>query len=220
MSKIGYDPGLIVKYVDDILMIIPKEEFQNTLTIFNSINKSLQFTSEIENNSRIPYLDIMIIHNNNNLSTEFYQKPTNLGRILNYRSNHPKHQKENTAYGLIYRILTLTSKEYWRKKNIDRARSLLLKNNYPNNLIITQIQKYMHSRNIQKTPDERPTSKYIGCNYNKVFSEKMQKLVSKYDNSMKLAYKSKKHLKSIQNSIKDKIKPTQRKKRNLPNRLP
>lgn len=210
MSELGYDPVLIVKYVDDILMIIPKEEFQNTFTIFNSINKAIQFTYEIEENHRIPYLDIMIIRNNNTLSTEFYQKPTNQGRILNYRSNHPTHQKENTAYGLIHRILTLTSKQYW-KTNIERAKSLLLKNNYPPKLISTQIKKYMRSRNKPKTSDERPTSKYIGCNYNNFFSEKMQKLVSKYDNKMKLAYKSKKHLKSIQNNVKDKIKTTHRK---------
>lgn len=39
VKELGYTPVLLVKYVDDILLIGPKEEMENTLNIFNSIDQ-------------------------------------------------------------------------------------------------------------------------------------------------------------------------------------
>lgn len=48
VHELGYDPILLKKYVDDILLFCPKEELENTLTVFNSVNQSVQFTMEVE----------------------------------------------------------------------------------------------------------------------------------------------------------------------------
>lgn len=148
VHELGYDPILLVKYVDDILIIAPKDEIENTLTVFNNINESIKFTIEYEDENSINYLDMKIIRSNNHkIKTDFYQKPTSKGRILNWKSNHPYFQKENTAMGLISRALKLSSECFW-KTNIDIVKRLLTKNNYPNNLIESLVKKVINQQKL------------------------------------------------------------------------
>lgn len=211
--KLNFEPKLLVKYVDDILMIIPKEQFEKTYNTFNSINNNIQFTHEIEQDNRIPYLDVMLIRNNHKIQTQFYQKPTNLGRLLNFLSSHPKHQKLNTAQNLVHRIFNLTSNEYW-PDSIKTAQLLLSKNNYPSYIINSIIDKkinHLASVNINNQQINNPQPpKYISTNYNYKFSENIQRLVTKYDPQIKLSQKTTQNIKSIQTSLKDKIPPQEK----------
>lgn len=58
--KSGFDPTLIVKYVDDILAILPKEEMENFFTILNEEHEEVQFTCEVEVSHKLPYLDMLL----------------------------------------------------------------------------------------------------------------------------------------------------------------
>lgn len=53
LIELSYDPKLIVKYVDDILLIAPQDELEETLRVFNSINTSISFTIEYETENSI-----------------------------------------------------------------------------------------------------------------------------------------------------------------------
>lgn len=56
VEKSGFDPTLLVKYVDDTLAFIPKDELENFLTILNGVNKSIRFTVKMEENNGIGYV--------------------------------------------------------------------------------------------------------------------------------------------------------------------
>ncbi|CAD6241747.1 GSCOCG00012628001-RA-CDS [Cotesia congregata] len=43
-----------------------------------------------------------------NLLTNWYQKPTSSGRLLNFYSHHPTAQKQSVALGLLYRAIKLS----------------------------------------------------------------------------------------------------------------
>ncbi|XP_062714231.1 uncharacterized protein LOC134291004 [Aedes albopictus] len=59
------------KYVDDFFIVLPRDKVQATLEAFNNYNERLQFTVEEENNGRLPFLDILVIRNDDQtLSTE------------------------------------------------------------------------------------------------------------------------------------------------------
>ena len=60
IEKAGFEPTLLVKYVDDNLAFIPREEMENFYNILNGEDKSIQFTYELEDNNQIPYLDMMV----------------------------------------------------------------------------------------------------------------------------------------------------------------
>lgn len=51
------------------------------------MNKNFKFTYETEINNQIPYLDILILKNEEgNLKFKIYRKPSDNGDLLNYNS--------------------------------------------------------------------------------------------------------------------------------------
>ena len=54
--------NLWIRYVDDVLAIIPTEHNGTLLTHLNSLNEYIQFTYEKETHSSLPYLDLLINH--------------------------------------------------------------------------------------------------------------------------------------------------------------
>ncbi|KAI4484546.1 hypothetical protein M0804_007112 [Polistes exclamans] len=107
-----YVPFLKV-YVDDIVTAIQKDGIALTIKTFNSVNKKIQLTIKVENNKTLPFLDLSIIRKEDgSILTDWYVKPTCSGRCLNYKSNHPISQKIGVVKGLLFRALTLSSKEF------------------------------------------------------------------------------------------------------------
>ena len=61
ISKMGFMMKLIVKYVDDLLFIIPIDKIQQVLDILNSYHPNIKFTYEVMTNNKLPYLDTELI---------------------------------------------------------------------------------------------------------------------------------------------------------------
>jgi hypothetical protein len=68
-------------YVDDTFVAWPHapELLQNILSHHNSLRPSIQFTMEIESDSAIPFLYILVIRKETTLGTKVYRKPTHTG---------------------------------------------------------------------------------------------------------------------------------------------
>jgi hypothetical protein len=133
-------------FVDDILTAIPEAITDETLEIFNAINGKIQFTIELEHNRQIPFLDLKLTHEEDGcISTEFYQKPSASGRILNFLSNHSAALKTNTAIGLIKRIYTFSSGKPEAQKR-ETAFNILHNNKFPKSLIHKLICEYKNKR--------------------------------------------------------------------------
>ena len=47
------------RYVDDTITFVKTDEIKNVLSSFNSYYSNIQFTMEIEQNSQIPFLDVL-----------------------------------------------------------------------------------------------------------------------------------------------------------------
>lgn len=116
--EIDFDIKVLQKYVDDMFIVAPSD-----------------FTCGKERDNTLPFLDMLIRrHANGTITTEWYQKPTASGRICNYKSFHPLKTKISTACGLIDRVVRLTSDA--TMQNIKHTvTNILLKNDYPKNLI-------------------------------------------------------------------------------------
>lgn len=206
ISECGYDPLLCVKYVDDILIMMPKEEVENTFNILNSVHPAIKFTYELEENDSIPYLDLKIIRNHDGtISTDFYRKPTSSGRLLNYKSSHPMIQKTSMAYGFISRVLTLSSTKY-HERNIKDIYTMLGKNGYNNKLINKLLRKFLTTRKLGAQKKSDTTSqKYVGIGYVHHMSENLNRLYTKYDKKLKIGYKPLKKLGNITRNSGNKI---------------
>ncbi|KAI4476544.1 hypothetical protein M0804_013523 [Polistes exclamans] len=101
-------------YMDDIVTATPKDEIKLTIKTLNSVNKKIQFPIKVENNKTLSFPDFSIIRKEDGfILTDRYVKPTSSGRCLNYKSNHPISQKIGFGKGLLFRALTLSSKEFY-----------------------------------------------------------------------------------------------------------
>lgn len=146
LSLLNFEVPVFYRYVDDIFMIVPKTEIHTVLGVFNGYHPHLKFTHEIEKQSSIPFLDIIIIRENNVLTTNWYRKPTFSGRYMNFFSNHPLNYKKIT--NLVDRAILLSD-------NSTRIISILLKKFFeiivtPHQLLTNKLEKDSKIYNIDK----------------------------------------------------------------------
>ena len=86
---------LFLRYFDDIVRTV-KGDPEKVLLAANLLQPNLQFTIETTNtNGNLAFLDLQIsIDKSRKISCGWYQKPTDTGTILNFRSCAPFSTRE------------------------------------------------------------------------------------------------------------------------------
>ena len=77
-------------YVDNTFTAVHRDEIDDFHNHLNEQNDDIQFTKEIEENGKLPFLD------NNELQTTVYRKPTPTNRLLDESSYNPTSHKATT----------------------------------------------------------------------------------------------------------------------------
>ena len=105
------------RYVDDCFAIIPTSAVKQMLPYINSFNRNLQFTSEMEENGTLCYLDVKIIRQETGtFKFTVFRKASNTGRLLDYESYSSDIHKRNVVKSLVQRALIICSD--WRTLQI------------------------------------------------------------------------------------------------------
>lgn len=87
---------------------------------------------EIEKNSKIPFLDILLTHEaDGSVSTTVYRKATHTDKYLDYESHHPLSHKLSVVSTLLHRIDTHCSTDSARSVENSRVLQALKVNGYP-----------------------------------------------------------------------------------------
>ena len=84
------------RFLDDCFIIwketnLPLETF---CTLLNDLDPDINFTME-ESQHKISFLDILITHQGEKLSTDIFYKPTDTHQYLHFPSCHPRHTKRS-----------------------------------------------------------------------------------------------------------------------------
>jgi hypothetical protein len=197
------------RYVDDCITAVPEDQINNVLTAFNSFHHKLQFTSEIESENKINFLDLTIIKNKDNeeIKTKWFTKDTWSGRYLNYNSHHSTSQKNSVIIGLTDRALTLTSPEF-RPQTLRKVKKILTENNFPTKLINRIIKqrtfKFYNKNLVRKATEANNSSKkYIAMPYTHELSEKIKYIFKKHD--IVVCHKTQNMLSSLFTPLKSKV---------------
>ena len=94
-------PPLWLRYVDDTFTALHKDEINDFHQHLNGQSADIQFTKEIEENGKIPFLDCLVTRDNNKLRTTIYRKPTHTDRLLNHLTtlytDYTDHDKTRTT---------------------------------------------------------------------------------------------------------------------------
>ena len=135
------------RYVDDILVIVPKNtNLENKLRMLNTVNTSIQFTIENEVNGKIPFLDTLITRSDQGPRFSVYRKPTNKDDYIHFLSGHSERVKSGVIIGFFLRALRICSSEYL-KDECDYIIRKFKELAYPMGLLIKLKDKAIKIRN-------------------------------------------------------------------------
>jgi hypothetical protein len=158
LKTVNVDIPFYFRYVDDILLATTKNSVPHIVNSFNSYHHRINFTTELEENRCLSFLDLKIIVTDNILLTDWFHKKTYSGRLLSFFSNHPQCHKIGIIYNLIDRAIILSHPKF-HKKNIEFCIDVLLNNGYPIELIFKEanrrIKKLVNGKLTNNSLNER-----------------------------------------------------------------
>ena len=93
-------------------MVPPNFDSPHFLNYINSIYPTLKFTFEWEDNSKLPFLDVLIHNCGSCLKFSVFRKPTNAEAYLHYFSFSELHIKIGIAQSVFIRALRICSRRF------------------------------------------------------------------------------------------------------------
>ena len=95
-----------------VFSVIQRNYLQELLHHINSLHPQTQFTKEEEQDSILPFVNIIVQRNpNKTISVKVYRKPTHTNQYLNYTSHHPTSAKQSVITTLFDRADNIISSE-------------------------------------------------------------------------------------------------------------
>ena len=173
-----FKPSYYRRYVDDTFLLFRDEHhIELFLDYLNSKHKNIQFTKEIEQNNKLPFLDLLVIKDNNEFQTAIYRKQTFTGLGINFLSFEPTKYKLNTIKTLIYRAFHLTSNYFYFNNEINFLKSYFVKNAFPKNIFYKNVKLFLNKvfsfqENIKMNVNKKEI--YISFPYYGYLSDKLK----------------------------------------------
>ena len=79
------------------------------LEYINCQHSSINFTTEIETENSLPFLDVLVTHDGSNFCTSLHRKKTFTGLYTDFSSLAPDKYKNNLISVLVYRAFHICS---------------------------------------------------------------------------------------------------------------
>ena len=124
-----------LRYVDDTITAVHKNKIDEFHEHLNEQNTNIQFTKEIEENGKMPFLDCLGTSDNNTLRTIVYRKPTHTDRLLDQTSYNPTSHKATTVRTLTRRAQIVCDSDDSLTDEIKHLNIVFTKNNYNTDFI-------------------------------------------------------------------------------------
>ena len=137
------------RYVNGAFVFIKKGYVEHVLARLSFSQKNIQFTYELENQNKLPILDVLLIRRGNKIETTVYRKSTNNDIYLNACSFAPVTWKRGTLKTLYNRAYIVRSTDYHRKKELDHSRYAFEKHNNCTKWITKQVPKQVRDENLE-----------------------------------------------------------------------
>ena len=148
-----FKPVLYRRYVDDTYCLFrDRDHITMFLEYINCQHPSINFTTEIESENSLPFLDVLVTHDGSNFSTSLYRKKTFTGLYTDFSSLAPDKYKNNLISVLVYRVFHICSSYQNVHNEIVRIKEILVKNSFPRALIDRIIKSFLDKRFAPRPP--------------------------------------------------------------------
>ena len=132
------------------------------LQTFNKTHQSIDFTMELEENGRHPFLRMNVIRNGCHLDTTVYRNPTDKGILLLYHSHVDARCKRSLLNTMLNRAFQLSSTWKFFHEECDHLKEMFSQLRYPDDLVQSTIRRFIESKVSEDIPDwlikEKPQS--------------------------------------------------------------
>ena len=216
-------PSVWLRYVDDVVEAINKNQVQDFTSHINNINPSIQFTVELQTTNsqgttHLPVLDVDIERKTDGSSKfKIYRKSTHTDQYLNFNSHHPLNQKLGVIRTLFDRAETLITEDEDKRTEIENVKKALRLCQYPD-WTFKRVEEQMKSKkddqkikkkNNDKTKQDNNTRSFsITLPYVKGLSEATARIFKKYNRST--CFRPSNKLGQQLFRLKDKADPTKK----------
>ena len=124
------------------------------LHYLNKCHTNIEFTVEFEDNSTIPFLEILIKRHSHTFSTSIYRKETFTGLYTKWNSFTPGKYKVSLIRTLTFRCFRICSTPSLLRSCLNELRKLLQQNGYPTGVInynINDVLKRQQNKALKPT---------------------------------------------------------------------
>ena len=118
------------RYVDDTITILQTDDIDVFHGHLNRQNSDIQFTRELEDNGKIPFLDCLVSRDDTRLRTTVYRKPTHTDRLLDQSSYNPTSHRATTVRTLTRRAQIICDSADSPRDENEHLRQIFHKNDY------------------------------------------------------------------------------------------
>ena len=148
-----FKPLFYRRYIDDTFLVFKSSDHVPLfLNYLNEKHPNIKFTSEIEADKSLPFLDVKVTRNDKGFETDLYRKPTFTGLTTKFSSFIPLSFKRNLVKTLTYRAFHICSNYFKLDEELRFIRKLLLNNGFPFKFTDTSIgktlDKLLNNRNL------------------------------------------------------------------------
>lgn len=108
-------PVCFYRYVNDTFVIWPhgKDKLQVFLKHLNSLHNNIRFTMEIEEDAKLPFLDVLVERRSDgSLGHSVYRKPTHTDLYLHASSCHHPAQLNGMLSTLVHRAHSISDEQH------------------------------------------------------------------------------------------------------------
>ena len=131
-------------------LLVRNESIDYVLTTLNLFHPNISFTYEKENNSQLPFLDVLFIRNGTHLDPAVYRKDTHNDLYLHCDAFAPVSWKRGTLRTLVNRAYLVCSNKELLRKELAYLKSVFLKKNGYTLSTIKQLMKEIEEKQKQK----------------------------------------------------------------------
>lgn len=119
LKEEGCLPRVRWRYVDDVFVIMNRRFVEKNLEKINRKHPTIKFTVEKEIDGELPFLDVIVSHENGTLSFHIYRKPTSTRRFISSNSHHHRRHKQTAFHSMIHRLVCFPlTNENFEKRGI------------------------------------------------------------------------------------------------------
>ena len=140
------------RYVDDTIPYIKEESIERVLSKLNGYHDNIEFTYEIENDGKLPFLDVLVIRKDYEVETTVYRKNTNNDIYLHWQSFSPTTWKRGTLQTLVSRAFRVCSNDKHLENEIKHLKKVFREiNGYPNWVIEQTIENVKNQNEMTRS---------------------------------------------------------------------